>query len=310
MSMLTEWYMDSTDKKSRLHVCEWLPDDKNIKAVLQLSHGIMEHIERYDTFARFMANNGFAVIGNSLTGHGKSAADETDIGFIAEKGGWDIAINDMLCLLEKTRIKYPKLPYFLLGHSMGSFLARTLLIRHHNCLTGCILSGTGQQASILLNVGLTAAAAERLLFGARRKSARLNYLCFGAYNRRIPNHRTSSDWLTRDHDVVEKYMADAVCGFVPSIGLFADMLGGIKFVGKMKNIAKMQKGLPILFISGTEDPVGDYGAGPKKVFSLFKDAGMADVTLKMYEGARHEVLNETNKEEVFQDVLAWISSKL
>lgn len=310
MSLLNEWYLDSTDQKSRLHVCEWLPDDKNVKAVLQLSHGIMEHIGRYDTFARFMANSGFAVVGNSLLGHGKSAAAETDIGFIAEKGGWDFAVSDMHLLLEKTRIDYPNLPYFLLGHSMGSFLARTFLTRYHNILTGCIISGTGQQASILLNAGLAAAAAERLLFGPRCRSARLNHLCFGAYNRRIPNHRTPSDWLTRDHDIVEKYLADPVCGFVPSIGLFADMLGGLKIIGKKKNVEKMQKNLPILFISGEEDPVGDYGAGPQKVYRLFKDVGMSDVTLKIYEGARHEVLNETNKEAVFQDILDWINLKI
>lgn len=310
MSLLTEWYVDSTDTKNKLHVMEWLPDDKNVRAVLQLSHGIMEHIGRYDTFARFMANTGIAVVGHSHLGHGKSVAAEKDIGFISDRDGWELAVRDTHLLWEKTHDKYPGLPYFLLGHSMGSFLARTFLIRYHNILAGCIISGTGQQAFALLIAGLAAAGAERLLFGPRHQSARLNYLCFGAYNRRIPNHRTPSDWLTRDHDVVEKYMADAVCGFVPSVALFSDMLGGIKYIGKKKNIANMQKDLPVLFISGAEDPVGDYGIGVKKVYDLFKDAGMSDVTLKMYDGARHEVLNETNKEEVWQDVLEWLNSKI
>ncbi len=310
MSWLTEWYMDSTDKKSRLHVCQWLPDDKNVKVVLQLSHGIMEHIGRFDTFARFMANNGFAVVGNSILGHGKSASDEPDIGFIAKKDGWDLAVRDMHLLWENTSSKYPGLPYFLLGHSMSSFMARTFLIRYQNLLTGCILSGTGQQASALLNAGLIVAGAERLLFGPRHKSAHLNHLCFGVYNRRIPNCRTPSDWLTRDHDIVEKYMADTVCGFVPSVGLFADMLHGLKYIGSKKNIAKMRKNLPVLLISGTEDPVGDYGVGVIKVNKLFRDAGMYDVTLKLYEGARHEVLNETNKEDVWQDVLHWMTDRM
>ncbi|NLA87252.1 MAG: alpha/beta hydrolase [Clostridiales bacterium] len=310
MSWLTEWYMESTDKISRLHVCRWLPDDKNVKAVLQLSHGIMEHIGRFDTFARFIANNGFAVVGNSILGHGKSASDEPDIGFIAEKDGWNLAVRDMRLLWENTSSQYPGQPYFLLGHSMSSFLARTFLIRYQSILTGCILSGTGQQASALLNAGLIAAGTERLLFGPRHKSAHLNHLCFGVYNRRIPCCRTPSDWLTRDHGVVERYMADAVCGFVPSVGLFADMLGGLKYVGRKKNIAKMRKDLPVLLISGAEDPVGDYGIGVKKVYKLFRDAGMSDVTLKLYEGARHEVLNETNKEDVWQDVLGWMKDRI
>jgi alpha-beta hydrolase superfamily lysophospholipase len=310
MSWLTEFNLDSTDKKSRLHVMEWLPDDMNIKAVLQISHGIAEHIGRYDTFARFMANNGFAVVGNSHLGHGQSAPEEKDRGFFADTDGWNTAVRDMHLVYEKEHAKYPKLPYFLLGHSMGSFLTRTFLIEYQNLLTGCVISGTGQQAALLLDVGLAAAGAEKLLFGARKPSARLNTLSFGAYNKRIPNHRTPSDWLTRDCDTVDKYIADDACGFVPTIGLFADMLGGIKFIGKKKNIAKMQKDLPILFISGEQDPVGDYGAGPKKVAGLFKDAGLNDITLKLYEGARHEVLNETNKQEVYQDVLDWITGKM
>jgi alpha-beta hydrolase superfamily lysophospholipase len=248
-------------------------------------------------------------VGNSHLGHGQSAT-EVDRGFFADKDGWETAVRDMRLVYDHTRAKYPSLPYFLLGHSMGSFLTRTFLIRYQNLLTGCIISGTGQQSPVLVAGGLAVARVEKLLFGPRRPSARLNILSFGAYNRRIPNHRTPSDWLTRDCEIVDKFIADDACGWVPTVGIFSDLLGGIKLIGKKKHIAKMQKDLPILFISGTEDPVGDYGAGPKKVYDLFKEAGMTDVTLKMYDGARHEVLNETNKEEVWQDVLAWISSKM
>lgn len=310
MSICTEWQLDSTDGKSRLHVMEWLPDDKNtIKAVLQLAHGIAEHIGRYDTFGRFMANNGFAVIGNSHLGHGQSALEE-DRGFFSETDGWGTAVCDMRRVYDAARVKYPAVPYFLLGHSMGSFLTRTFLIRYPNLLNGCIISGTGQQTGILLDIGRAAASVERRFYGPKKKSASLNLLCFGAYNRRIQNHRTPCDWLTRDRDIVDKFIADDTCGFVPSIGLFNDLLGGIKFVGSQKNINKMQKDLPILFISGTEDPVGDYGAALKKIINRFNKAGISDVTLKMYEGARHEVLNETNKREVFSDVLNWMQSKM
>lgn len=310
MSLLTEHRLDSTDKTSRLHVCEWLPDDGHIRAVLQLAHGIAEHIGRYDAFARFMANAGFAVIGHSHLGHGKSAPEEKDKGYFTDQEGWETTVRDMRAVYDWTRAKYPNLPYFLLGHSMGSFLTRTFLIRYQNILTGCIISGTGQQSDLLINGGLAVAGFEKLLHGARYRSARLNILSFGAYNKRIPNHRTPCDWLSRDSEIVDKYVADDECGWIPSIGMFRDMLGGIKFIGKKKNADKMQKDLPILFISGTEDPVGDYSAGPKKVHALFKEVGMSDVTLKLYDGARHEVLNETNRQEVWQDVLDWIGSKM
>jgi alpha-beta hydrolase superfamily lysophospholipase len=310
MSRLDEFYLESTDRRSRLHVQRWLPDDGNVRAVLQISHGIAEHIGRYDTFARFMANQGFAVVGNSHLGHGKSAAKEADQGFFADTGGWDTVVDDMQLLYQTTSVQYPGKPYFLLGHSMGSFLTRTFLIRYPQLLTGCIISGTGQQAGALLNIGLAAAGVERLRYGVRQKSARLNKLGFGAYNRRIPNNRTSHDWLSRDSDIVDKYLADDTCGWVPTVGIFGDMLGGIGFIGSKKNIAKMRKDLPVLMISGREDPVGDYGKGPEKVCKLYREAGLQDVTLKLYDGARHEVLNETNREEVYNDVLQWLKSKM
>lgn len=310
MSSLSEFFIDSTDQNSRLHVMEWLPDDRNVKAVLQIAHGITEHIGRYDTFARFMANNGFAVIGNSHLGHGQSAPEEKDLGFFTESGGWDMAVHNIYLVYEKEHAKYPGLPYFLLGHSMGSFLTRTFITKYQNILSGCIISGTGQQTGCLINTGLIMAGIEKKLFGARKQSARLNLLCFGAYNRRVFRHRTPCDWLTRDDEIIDRFIADDTCGFVPTIGMFSDMLSGIKYVGKRNNIDKMQKDLPILFISGDQDPVGDYGNGVKKVFNLFLDSGIRDVTLKLYVGARHEVLNETNRQEVFNDILDWINNRL
>jgi alpha-beta hydrolase superfamily lysophospholipase len=310
MSCLDEFFLPSSDRHSSLHVMRWLPDDRNVKAVLQLAHGIAEHIGRYDAFARFMANNGFAVAGNSHLGHGQSAAEEGDLGFFTEKNGWVSTVDDLHLVYRKMHAAYPGKPYFLLGHSMGSFLTRTFLTRYPELLDGCIISGTGQQAAPLLSAGLVLAALERKLCGARRQSARLNLLCFGAYNRRIPNHRTPNDWLTRDRELVDRFTADNACGWVPTVGIFADLLGGIRYAGNRKNIAKMRKDLPVLFISGTEDPVGDYGVGVKKVVRLFQEAGMVDVALKLYDGARHECLNEINREEVYNDVLGWLQNRI
>lgn len=310
MSRLDEFTLDSTDKKSKLHVMRWLPDDGNVRAVLQIAHGIAEHIARYDTFARYMANNGFAVVGNSHLGHGLSVATEEDMGYFADSGGWDTVVDDIHQLSKLLHQTYPDKPYFILGHSMGSFLTRTYLIKYPQQFAGCILSGTGQQTGALLDVGLLMAGVEKRLHGGRRQSAHLNQLCFGAYNRRIANHRTPNDWLTRDREIVDKFTADITCGWVPTIGIFGDMLGGIKFIGNKKNVAKVHKDLPIFLIAGREDPVGDYGVGPEKVLRLYQQAGIKDVTLKLYDGARHEVLNEINREEVFSDVLQWLESRM
>jgi alpha-beta hydrolase superfamily lysophospholipase len=310
MAALTEFTLDSTDGKSRLHVLKWTPEAGSAKAVLQIAHGIVEHIGRYDDFARFMADNGFLVVGNSHLGHGRSAANEQDKGFFTEKRGWNTAVNDMYKLYETTRAEHPDLPYFLLGHSMGSFLTRTLLIDCREALTGCIISGTGQQSRALLELGLAVSSLTKLFFGPRTKSKRLQKLGFGANNKRITERRTPYDWLSRDPVNVDKYIDDDDSGYVPTAGLFYDMLWGIRYIGNRKNIAKMRKELPILMVSGTEDPVGEYCKGVNKVYGLFRDAGINDVTLKFYDGARHEILNETNRQEVYADVLAWTNSKI
>ena len=310
MSKPEAFYMPSSDGKSRLHVLQWLPDDGNVRAVVQIAHGIAEHIARYDAFACFLAENGLAVIGNSHLGHGLSASDEACRGVFSDKNGWRLAVDDMRALYDRVHRKYPARPHFLLGHSMGSFLARTFIIRWPELLDGCILSGTGQQPRLLLNAGLAAAALEKSLFGADKPSVRLDRLSFGAYNRRIPHHRTPHDWLTRSRDIVDLYEQDDACGFAPSAGMFCDLLGGIKFIGKPDNIAQMRRTLPVLLLAGSEDPVGDYGRGPKIVYDLFKSSGLTDVTFNLYEGARHEVLNETNRLDVYQDVLSWLQSNM
>lgn len=310
MSAPTDFTMDSTDGRSRLHASKWMPEDGEPRAVLQLAHGIVEHIGRYDAFARFMASNGFAVVGNSHLGHGKSSSCEDDRGFFCEKNGWFTAVDDMKKLYDTMRREYPSLPYFMLGHSMGSFLARTFLIQYPELLSGCVLTGTGQQAPALIGAGLLVAGCEKAFFGARKKSPLLNTMSFGAFNKHIPQHRTPYDWLSRDPAMVDGYIADEDSGYVPTAGLFSDMLGGIRFIGQKKNIARMRRNIPILLVSGTEDPVGEYGRGPQKVFGLFQKTGIEDVTLRLYDGARHEVLNETNRQEVHDEILTWINVKL
>jgi alpha-beta hydrolase superfamily lysophospholipase len=310
MTTLAEYTLESTDRKNKLHVCKWLPQGGKVRAVLQLSHGIVEHIGRYDDFARFMAEHGFVVVGNSHLGHGKSAAGPEDKGFFAEKSGWGTVVADMHKLFETTQAEYPSLPYFLLGHSMGSFLTQTYLITYQDRLAGCILTGAGQQSQPLLGAAIILSGLMKMFLGPRNKSAGFQKMNFGPYNKRIPDYRTPYDWLSRDAENVDKYVADDDSGFTPTVGLYSDMLRGVRFNGFRKNVARMRKDLPVLIAVGAEDPVGEYGKGPRKIYRLYKDAGVADVTLKFYEGARHEILNETNRQEVYEDILTWINDRI
>ncbi len=224
--------------------------------------------------------------------------------------GWFLTVEDMHRLYELANDEFPDVPYFLMGHSMGSFLARTFLINYPGELSGCILSGTGQQSLELCNLGILVAKAETLRLGKRGRSLLLNKLCFGKYNIRIKPNRTEYDWLTRDNEVVNTYFADNKCGGIHTNGIVIDMLGGIKYNSKLSNLKKMDFSTPIYFFSGEEDPVGDFGKGVIKAAASFQKAGCVDVTVKLYPDGRHEMLNEINKEEVFSDVLTWIESKM
>lgn len=308
MPILNEFSFGSCDCKSTIYVREWLPDTAPI-GVVQICHGVAEHISRYDAFARFLAEHGFVVAGNDHLGHGKSVADVEKQGYFGEHGGWELVVGDIRKLYERLREQYFSLPIFLFGHSMGSFLARTYIIRYHDGPDGVILSGTGQQSPLLLATGLTTANAVIRRHGAQHKSKLLNDLSFMGYNSRYKPNRTEFDWLTRDEAVVDAYIADPDCGYVCSAGLFRDMMTGIKYISSAKNLHRMNKDLPIYFIAGDDDPVGEYGKGVLRAYNGFLKAGLSDVTLKLYHGARHEILNEISRDEVYADVLNWLEAK-
>ena len=206
--------------------------------------------------------------------------------------------------------EYPELPYVLFGHSMGSFLTRTYLIKHPDKYDGVILSGTGHQSPALVLGGNVAASVMAKLNGAMGDGTKLDSLAFGSYLSKIENPRTKFDWLSRDAEQVDKYIADPLCGFVGKIGLYRDMMQGIKFITDKNNIAQMNKEKPVYFMSGDGDPVGDYGKGVERAYKAFCDAGLHDVFMRLYPGGRHEMLNETNKEQVYQDILNWLNEKI
>ena len=309
MPSFQDFYFQSSTGRTSIHALKCVPDSKP-RAAVQIAHGIAEHIDRYRPFMEFLADNGFVVAGNDHLGHGKSIRVPEEQGFFAEKDGWWRVVDDMDKLHDIMSNEYPELPYVLFGHSMGSFLTRTYLIKHPDKYDGVILSGTGHQSPALVLGGNAAASIMAKLNGAMGDGAKLDSLAFGTYLNKIENPRTKFDWLSRDTEQVDKYIADPLCGFVGKIGLYRDMMQGIKFITDKKNIAQMNKEKPVYFMSGDGDPVGDYGKGVERAYKAFCDAGLHDVFMRLYPGGRHEMLNETNKEQVYQDILRWLNEKI
>ncbi|MBR0354265.1 MAG: lysophospholipase [Oscillospiraceae bacterium] len=309
MPSFREFNFASTTGSNKLYAVMAIPDGE-VRGVVQIAHGVAEYIDRYRPFMEFLAQNGFVAVGNDHLGHGRSITVPEEQGFFAEKNGWQYVLDDMAKLHKMTAEQYPGLPYIFFGHSMGSFLTRHYVILHPDEPTLTIICGTGHQLPAMVAGGNTMAKLGVALCGPRKIGKLLNKVAFGSYCKDIPNPRTDSDWLNRDPAQVDKYISDPLCGFVPTVSLFRDMMGGVKFITDPKHIALMNKKTPVLFIAGGEDPVGERGEGVKRAAQAFKDAGIQDVSLKLYPGARHEILLETNREEVFGDVVAWINEKL
>ncbi|MBS7263117.1 MAG: lysophospholipase [Eubacteriales bacterium] len=308
MPKLTEFTFPSSNKQNDIRV-RMIEPDGPAHAIVQIAHGVAEHSERYDAFMRYLAEHGFITAANDHLGHGKSVRDESELGYFDERDGWARVVDDMHTLHEKLCAEHPGLPYFLFGHSMGSFLTRTYLIRYPDELSGAVICGTGQQSSLLVGSGRLLARLICAFKGPKHKSTFLGNLAFGSYNKDFAPIRTKNDWLSRNEASVDAYEADPLCGFVSSAGLYRDMMGGIAFIGKQSNIGRMRKDLPVFFIAGDMDPVGEKGKGVRRAYERFLRAGMTDVAIKLYPDCRHELLNELNRDEVMSDVLNWLSEK-
>lgn len=304
-----EFHYPSADGKTSIHGIRWIPEGKP-RAVLQLAHGVAEYIDRYDPFARWLCEQGFVVTGNDHIGHGTSVAPGAAKLYFGPKGSWETVVQDIHGLYGITRQKFPGLPYFLLGHSMGSFLVRTYLIRYPGTVDGAILMGTGHMTRPMVSAGLALAAVYGRRTGWDKPNDIVNRLSFGSYNAIFAPNRTAYDWLSAYEPNVDAYIADPLCGGNASIGLFREMLRGIRFLTDPKNIRKMNRNTPILFVSGEMDPVGECGKGVRRAFDAFQKAGMRSVELKLYPGLRHEILNEApeDRQKVYDDIAAWLEA--
>ena len=309
MPTFKDFYFNSSTGKNKIHARMCVPDAEP-RAIVQIIHGIAEYIDRYDEFMSFLADNGIIAVGTDHLGHGKSIESDEQTGFFAYDNGWDYVVRDEEVLRLAMHENYPELPIIVFGHSMGSFMARTLLIRYPDAFNAAIISGTGNQGAALVNGGLIMGNLVTGLKGAHHYSKFLNNLAFGSYNKIYDNPKTEYDWLSRDEANVQKYIDDPLCGFIPSCSLFRDMMTGVKFITNKKNLTAMNKNMPVYFMSGDMDPVGECGKGVQKAYNNFLEAGMKDVSIKLYPGGRHEMLNEINKDEVYTDILAWLGSKI
>lgn len=277
------------------------------KAVVQIAHGMAEHAQRYDRLAQALTAAGYAVVAHDHRGHGATVADPRDVGYLADAGGWSAAIVDIRAVGEYARERFSGIPHVLLGHSMGSFMSRELVSRGGDGIDALVLSGTGGDQGLLGKVGAIVATVEGKIRGRRHPSNLMNTLTFGAFNKPFKPARTDFDWLSRDTDEVDRYVADPACGAVFTSGFYADMLGGLHALSPDSNPAKIRKDLPVYLISGSVDPVGG-DAGVTSVRDQLVRVGMTDVTMKLYPEGRHELFNETNRDEVVADLVAWLDS--
>ncbi len=298
------------DDQVEVYVRNWKIADKQPLAIVQLSHGMAEHIERYDSFANFLLQEGIFVYGNDHRGHGHTGERAGLHGFFAEENGFDRVVTDLYEVNQFIQAKYPNVPIFLLGHSMGSFIARRYIQEYAHSIQGVIISGTGGNPGIAGKIGKQIAKREIRKYGLKKPSTVLNRLSFGAYNRGIDDPQTEFDWLSNDPKEVEKYLNDPYCGFICSSGFFYDLFTGLEKIHHQPFIQKIPKELPILIFSGDHDPVGGHTKGVRKVIQQYTQNGLRNLEYQFFKDGRHEMLNEINKDEVYQIILNWINNHI
>ncbi len=300
-----EFYLPSSDGMHQLRCIEWIPDG-TIKAVLQITHGMVEHIERYREFCVWMAEQGIVVIGHDHLGHGKTVSNREEFGYFGSKDGMTYVVKDIRRVTVYCKKKYPDHKLILLGHSMGSFLARKYLSVYKDGPDGFILMGTGAPSEALVSAGSLLAGAMRKLKGEMYRSPLLYKLSLGNYNAKFKPVKTPYDWLTRDESLSKDFGEDEACQFIFTTAAYQDFFRLILNVAKEEIAGHARTDAPILIISGDSDPVGDNGKGVRKVYERLHKAGVDRLEMVLYDGARHEILHEINRQEVFEDLYEWV----
>lgn len=295
-----------------IFVNRWEPDEgAPVRALIHIVHGMAEHGARYARLAERLTSAGYAVYANDHRGHGRTATTDRDLGFFASSGGWARVVRDLDELIDREKREQPgNVPVAMLGHSMGSYMVQTFLFQYPSVASAAMLTGSAGKPNVLGEAGRFVARIERARLGERGKSPVIKALTFDAFNKAFAPNRTGFDWLTRDASEVDKYVADDRCGFTCSNALWIDVLDALKENAEPQNLARVQKDLPVYIASGSDDPAGERTASVLRLVDAYRQAGLFRVTHRFYEGARHEIINETNREEIMNDLISWLGKNL
>ncbi len=300
----------SNNGKTAIHGVKWMPENGECRAILQIVHGMVEYIERYRPFAEYLTQQGILVVGHDHLGHGASVNREEEWGYFAEEPS-NMLVADIHKLRVKMQKEYPSVPYFMLGHSMGSYMLRKYLCIHHRNLAGAVIMGTGYVPDATLRFGLGLCKIVAGLRGWDYRSKFLQSLAYGRPYRKydLYGKNYENSWLTKDVEIVKNYYADPRCTFLFTANGYYGLMEAILYDNQKKNVGKVPKELPLFIVSGAKDPVGDFGRGVKKVCQMYQEAGIRDLTCKLYEDDRHEILNETDRLQVYADICRWIQER-
>ena len=302
----------SNDNVTAVHAVKWTPDSGEYKAILQITHGMVEYIERYQAFAEFLTDKGYMVVGHDHIGHGQSLASADKLGYFCEGSPSDVLVEDMHKLRNLIQEENPDVPYFMMGHSMGSFLLRKYLAFHGEKLRGAVIMGTGFIPENMTSLALMLTGVVAKIRGQMHRSKLIQSLAFGADYKDfdMTGGKPEDSWLTKDVQIVNAYYADPKCGYMFTVNGYKGLFEAVNYSCNAENAARLPKKLPLFVVSGAQDPVGGLGKGVKDVYDMYKACGMLDLTYKLYENDRHEILNETDRQNVYEDILAWMNVRI
>ena len=307
---LYESFTFTARDKREIFVHKWSPLRGEIKAVLQIAHGMAEHGKRYEEFAEFLNRHGYLVYANDHRGHGKSADSLEYLGYLGEDQGFKLLVEDMCQLSQIIKMENSYKKIFLLGHSMGSFASQRFIMDYPKQVDGVILSGSNGSQGSVLKLGILLAKRESRRKGPKEKSKLLNNLSFASYNKKFKPNRTDFDWLSREDKKVDQYIEDPFCGEIFPASFYLEFFKTLSYIEAKENFSKIPLPLPIFIISGDKDPVGRMGRGVESLYQRYLKVGVKDLQKKLYQGARHEVLNEINRQEVMTDIVQWLETRV
>lgn len=313
--MKIETHSVTRDDGYKLFIRVWRPESP-ARAVVQIVHGMAEHSRRYEAFASVLCEAGYEVHAHDARGHGESLSLNRDDGethgqpgFLAPINGFDICVSDVCALGRALREEHPTRPLILFGHSWGSFVSQGAVEQETQLWSALVLSGTRGPARLLMGFARALASLVMAVTKPERFSPLVWGLADGSYNRSFKPARTPFDWLSRDEALVDAYVADPLCGFPCPVIFYRDLFTGLSRIHRTETMGAIRRDLPVLLIAGTKDPVGDFAQSPKRLVARYAAMGMSDVSLNLYLDARHELLNETVRTQVYRDILVWLDER-